>query len=100
VGLGVDVRSRWLAPRAQRLGQVPTVERALRHALERPVEEAGQRGCDVGQADWFVDHPTGGQHGRRHEEEGDPEASLVEQQAMGQFAVLAERLAVVADHGD
>jgi len=66
----------------------------------RKIEEIQHRRCDVDQADVATDDLVRGDPGTRQDQR-DPLGRLVEEDAVGRLAVLAEAFAVIAgDHGD
>ena len=74
-----------------------------RPRLEPPggAQQVGERRREIDLADDRVDPPAGGQHPRRAgDQERDVGHLLVEEEAVAALAVLAQALAMVADHDD
>ena len=74
-----------------------------RPGLEPPggVQQIGERRREIDLTDDRVDPPAGGEHPRRAgDQERDVGHLLVEEEAVAALAMLAEALAMVADHDD
>lgn len=98
-GLGVDLGERGLSPRPQRRCEIaPSGHAVLGLARPGQREERGDRRREVRQAHRALDRPTLRQQVGRFHQPGDLEGRLVEQEPVGQLAVVTEPFAMVRHH--